>query len=57
MDRKVARDAARYRCRSWWTNATGSCGSPGYAIDEEFRVTDPAQAVIILRLKVLGGSA
>jgi tRNA(Ile)-lysidine synthetase-like protein len=29
----------------------------GYALSEEFRVTDPAQAVIILRLKVLGGSA
>ena len=28
----------------------------GYAIDEEFRVTDSAQAVIILRLKGLGGS-
>jgi tRNA(Ile)-lysidine synthase len=29
----------------------------GYAVDDRFRVTDPAQAVIILRLKVLGGSA
>ena len=29
----------------------------GHAIDEEFRVTDPAQAVIILRLKAVGGSA
>jgi tRNA(Ile)-lysidine synthase len=28
----------------------------GHAIDEEFRVTDPAQAVLILRLKGLGGS-
>lgn len=28
----------------------------GHAIDREFRVTDPAQAVIILRLKGLGGS-
>jgi tRNA(Ile)-lysidine synthase len=27
----------------------------GYAIDESFRVTDPAQAVIILRLKAGGG--
>ena len=26
----------------------------GYAIDEEFRVTDPAQAVVILRLKAVG---
>ncbi len=29
----------------------------GYEIDEAFRVTDPAQAVIILKLKALGGSA
>jgi tRNA(Ile)-lysidine synthase len=29
----------------------------GYGIDEAFRVTDPAQAVIILKLKALGGSA
>jgi len=29
----------------------------GYGIDEEFRATDAAQAVIILRLKVLGGPA
>ena len=29
----------------------------GYAIDEAFRVTDPAQAVLILKLKALGGSA
>ena len=28
----------------------------GYAIDESFRVTDPAQTVIILRLKGVGGS-
>jgi tRNA(Ile)-lysidine synthetase-like protein len=28
----------------------------GHAIDDQFRVTDPAQAVLILRLKVLGGS-
>lgn len=28
----------------------------GYALDEEFRVTDPSQAVIILRLKGVGGS-
>jgi tRNA(Ile)-lysidine synthase len=30
---------------------------PGHAVASEFRVTDPAQAVIILRLKVWGGSA
>jgi len=29
----------------------------GYAIDEEFRVTSPVEAVVILRLKVLGGPA
>jgi tRNA(Ile)-lysidine synthase len=29
----------------------------GYGIDEAFRVTDPAQEVIILELKALGGSA
>jgi len=29
----------------------------GYEIDEEFRVTDPAQAVLILKLKPLGGPA
>ena len=29
----------------------------GYGIDEAFRVTDPAQAVLILRLKLLGGPA
>jgi tRNA(Ile)-lysidine synthase len=29
----------------------------GHTIDEEFRVTDSAQPVLILRLKVLGGSA
>jgi len=29
----------------------------GYGIDEAFRVTDPAQAVLILKIKALGGSA
>jgi tRNA(Ile)-lysidine synthase len=29
----------------------------GYGIDEVFRVTDPAQAVLILKFKALGGSA
>jgi hypothetical protein len=28
----------------------------GHAIDEAFRVRDPAQSVIILRLKGVGGS-
>jgi hypothetical protein len=27
----------------------------GYAIGEEFRVIDPAEAVVILRLQYLGG--
>ena len=30
-------------------------GPAGHAIDDEFRVTDAAQAVIILRLKAVGG--
>ena len=51
VDRKVARDAARPRCRWSSTRPIGLCGWPGYGIDEAFRVTDPAQAVIILRLK------
>jgi tRNA(Ile)-lysidine synthase len=29
----------------------------GYGIDEVFRVTDPSQSVLLLRLKVVGGSA
>ena len=29
----------------------------GYGIDEAFRVTDLAQAVLILKLKLLGGPA
>jgi tRNA(Ile)-lysidine synthase len=29
----------------------------GHGIDEAFRVTDPAQAVLILKIKALGGSA
>ena len=29
----------------------------GHSIDEEFRVTDAAQAVLIFRLKLLGGPA
>jgi hypothetical protein len=28
----------------------------GHAVDEGFRVTDPAQAVVILRVKAFGGS-
>jgi hypothetical protein len=29
----------------------------GYGIDEVFRVTDPAQAVLLLKFTALGGSA
>jgi tRNA(Ile)-lysidine synthase len=29
----------------------------GYGIDEEFRVTDTSQSVLLLRLKVVGGFA
>ena len=29
----------------------------GYTIDDQFRVTDPMQAVLILRLKPVGGPA
>jgi tRNA(Ile)-lysidine synthase len=56
VDRKVAREqrdripiVVDERDRIIWV--------AGYAIDEEFRVTDPAQSVIILRLKAVGGSA
>ena len=48
-----SRAASATRCRWWSTRRTGSCGWPGYGIDEAFRVTDPAQAVIILRLKAV----
>ena len=41
-------------CRSSSTQRTGLCGSPGTRIDEAFRVTDPSQAVLILRLKACG---
>ena len=56
VDRKVPRDrrdqvpvVTDTRGRIVWVG--------GYEIDEEFAVTDPAQAVIILRLKVVGGLA
>jgi tRNA(Ile)-lysidine synthase len=56
VDRKVARqrrDAVPIvvddRDRIVWV--------AGYAIDDEFRVTDPTQAVLILRLKPVGGPA
>jgi tRNA(Ile)-lysidine synthetase-like protein len=56
VDRKVARDRRDHvpivvdeMDRIVWV--------AGYEIDEAFRVTDPAQAVLILKLKALGGSA
>jgi tRNA(Ile)-lysidine synthase len=55
VDRKVARDhrdavpiVVDDHDRIVWV--------AGHAIDEDFRVTDPAQAVLILRLKGVGGS-
>jgi tRNA(Ile)-lysidine synthase len=56
VDRKVARDrrdavpiVVDETDRIVWV--------AGYEIDAAFRVTDPAQAVLILKLKALGGSA
>jgi tRNA(Ile)-lysidine synthase len=56
VDRKVARDrrdavpiVVDERDRIVWV--------AGYAIDDQFRVTDPMQAVLILRLKPGGGPA
>ena len=56
VDRKVARQVrdsvpvvVDERGRIVWV--------AGYAIDEEFRVTNPAESVLILRLNVLGGPA
>ena len=56
VDRKVARRSAT-SVPLVVDETIGLCGWPGYGIDEAFRVTDPAQAVLILRLKALGGSA
>ncbi|HEY7172760.1 MAG TPA: tRNA lysidine(34) synthetase TilS [Vicinamibacterales bacterium] len=55
VDRKVER-AARDRVPIVVDEADRIVWVAGHAIDEEFRVTDPAQAVLILRLKGLGGS-
>jgi tRNA(Ile)-lysidine synthase len=55
IDRKVER-AARDRVPIVVDEADRIVWVAGHAIDEEFRVTDPAQAVLILRLKGLGGS-
>jgi hypothetical protein len=55
VDRKVVRERRDFvpivvddRDRIVWV--------AGHSISEDFRVTDPAQAVLILRLKGLGGS-
>jgi len=56
VDRKVPRDQ-RDRV-PLVVNETGRIvWVAGYGIDETFRVTDPAQAVVILRLKLVGGAA
>jgi tRNA(Ile)-lysidine synthase len=55
VDRKVER-AMRDRVPIVVDAADRIVWVAGHAIDEEFRVTDPAQAVLILRLKGLGGS-
>jgi tRNA(Ile)-lysidine synthase len=54
VDRKVPRD--RRDAVPIVVDAAGRIvWVAGYAIDREFAVTDPAQAVVILRLKDLGG--
>jgi tRNA(Ile)-lysidine synthase len=55
VDRKVER-AARDRVPIVVDGTDRIVWVAGHAINEEFRVTDPAQAVLILRLKGLGGS-
>ena len=55
VDRKIAREA-RDRVPIVVDESDRIVWVAGHAIDEEFRVTDPAQAVLILRLKGLGGS-
>jgi tRNA(Ile)-lysidine synthase len=56
VDRKVAR-AMRDAVPIVVDNRDRIVWVAGYGIDEAFRVTDPAQAVLILKLKALGGSA
>jgi tRNA(Ile)-lysidine synthase len=55
VDRKIER-SVRDRVPIVVDEADRIVWVAGHAIDEEFRVTDPAQAVLILRLKGLGGS-
>jgi hypothetical protein len=56
VDRKVAREA-RDRVPVVVTETDQIVWVAGHAIDEAFRVTDPAQAVLVLRLKLPGGPA
>jgi tRNA(Ile)-lysidine synthase len=55
VDRKVPR-AERDRIPVVVSESGQLVWVPGHAVDEDFRVTDPAQAVVILRLKGVGGS-
>jgi tRNA(Ile)-lysidine synthase len=56
MDHKVARDG-RDRVPLVVDASGRIVWVAGYAIDRAFEVTDPAQGVLILRLRQLGGSA
>ena len=56
VDRKVARDR-RDIVPLVVDRADRIVWVAGYAIDDRFRVTDPTQAVLILRLKSWGGPA
>ncbi len=56
VDRKIAREA-RDTVPIVVDGTDRIVWIAGYEIDEAFRVTDPAQAVLILKLKALGGSA
>lgn len=56
VDQKVAR-ALRDRVPLVVDETDRIVWVAGFGIDEAFRVTDPTQAVIILKLKALGGSA
>ncbi len=56
VDRKIARES-RDLVPLVVDQADRIVWVAGYGIDEAFRVTDPAQEVLILELKALGGSA
>jgi tRNA(Ile)-lysidine synthase len=56
VDRKIARDV-RDTVPIVVDETDRIVWIAGYEIDEAFRVTDPAQAVLILKLKAVGGSA